>query len=344
MNSFERIMNTLQQKEVDRVPVLAVLGAYASRLINQPIQKIYQDPELYLKAQKAITDTFAIDAVFAPFDYSIFAEAFNSHIKYFEDQVPNITHFTLQKAEDFSQLIFPDFEQSARLPYYFKSVQLLHQTFNNQAPIFSVLPGPLSFPILLMGLDEWMNTLLFNQTLAYKILENLKEFYQSLCRKLVQLGSTALIITEAFLSSEIAHRQLIDQFFPVIVDYFKDLNTFLVMHSTGARYQQNLELVLQLPHLLGIALSSKDSISETRKVVGNQLLIIGNLDNMTFPLVSDKEIYRQSLKCIESNNDQGPFILSNSGADIALNTPETNIHAMIKAAFDYQGMKGGLNV
>lgn len=343
MNSFERIMNTLQQKEVDRIPVLAVLGAYSSLLIHQPIQKIYQNPDLYVKAQKAIIDTFAIDAVFAPFDYSIFAEAFNGKIKYFENQVPNITHFALNKAEDYTQLTFPDFEHSMRLPFFFESVKLLQQTFNDQVPIFSVLPGPLSFPILLMGLDEWMNTLLFNQNLAFNILSFLKEFYLSICSRLTQFGSTALIITEAFLSSEIAHRQLTDQFFPVIIDYFKDINSNLVMHSTGARYQHNLDLILQIPHLLGIALSSKDSIPETRKIVGNQLLIIGNLDNISFPLLTEKELYHKAFKSIEENYAQGPFILSNSGADLALDTPQQNIHALIRAASDFHLMKGVTN-
>ena len=76
-SELERVMNTLSGKPCDRVPVCAVLGAYAGGRIGADLRDLYTDAEVYVRGQVALQEAFGFDMVLAPFDFAAIAEAHN---------------------------------------------------------------------------------------------------------------------------------------------------------------------------------------------------------------------------------------------------------------------------
>jgi len=336
MNSFERVMNTLQGLPVDRVPVLAVLNVLSTKLTNFPMKKIYTDIESYIESQKVIVDTFGIDMVLSTFDYSVIGEAFGSKVVFFDNQAPNIKKPLTISMDDFLKQPLPDLKVTGRLPMVLATSQKLAEIYNGKVPVFAAVPGVCSLPALIFGLEKWLDTLLFDPVSASRIMGYTGKFFVEWCNALLKAGNTAVIITEGMTAKEIIYRELFTtRFLPIIQELFPKIHGPIIFHHTGGSIDHILDLLSTIPGLLAVAVGSKDNLIQARKLVGSQMSIIGNLDNLSFPALSEDGIYRLSQKELEEMSECGHYFLANSGADIPITTPLENVHAMLRASKDF---------
>jgi uroporphyrinogen decarboxylase len=336
MNAYERVMNTLQGKPVDRVPVFAVLGAYGGELTRTNLRALYSEVNAYVAGQRAAQETFGLDLVLAPFDYSAIAEAFGGEVAWFTDQPPNLKRPAAASAAAALALPLPDPHLTARLPFIVESARQLNAIYRERVPVFAAVPGPMALPALILGLETWLETLLFDEAAATRLLEQTGKFFVTWANTLLEAGVTALIVTEGMAAAEIAPRRLFaERMLPHLRTVFARVRGPMVFHHTGGRINPILDLLPGLPGLAGVVVSSKDNLAEARQHLGPGLLLLGNLDNLGFPTATAGEIRERSLACLRAAVPAGPFILANSGGDIPLSTPPENLHAMLAASAAY---------
>ena len=204
MNSMERVMNALQGQPVDRPPVLAVLGAYGGRLTGVPLPELYTCADKYAAGQRAVVDTFGIDMALAPFDYSVIAEAFGGDIRFFDDQPPNMKRPAAASVEQALNLPLPDPHTTGRLPMVLDATHRLAQHFRQTLPVFAALPGPAALPVLMLGMEDWLDTALFHPDAARKLLRHSARFWVQWAQALLDAGATALVITEGMAAATIS--------------------------------------------------------------------------------------------------------------------------------------------
>lgn len=336
MNSYQRVMGTLLGQPVDRVPVFAVLGAYGGRLTNTDLRTIYSDASAYVDGQKALQEEFGFDLVLSSFDYSVIAEAFGGEVAWSADQAPNMKRPAVRKAADALALPVPDIAKAGRLPMILETNRRLADLYKERVPIIGVLPGPGILPALLIGMDQWMETVLFDAELAKRLLDYTAPFYVSWANALLATGADCLAITEGMATSAIASRDLFaDQFLPHLRTVFSQINGPKVISSTGGCMNHVLDLLPALEGVVGVIAGSKDDLTEARRLLGPGLNLIGNLDNLSMPSFSADEVYEACLARLRAAAAGGHYILANSGADLPQATPPDNLRAMLSAAADY---------
>ena len=109
----------------------------------------------------------------------------------------------------------------------------------------------------------------------------------------------------------------------------------MVFPASGGRINHLLDLLVTLPGLIGIGISPKDDLAESRRAIGPKLLLIGNLDNVGLRTASAAEIRQRSMACLCAAAPAGRYVLAHAGADIPISTPPENLHAMIDASMAY---------
>ena len=333
MNSYERVMKTLQGQPVDRTPVMAVLCTYGGRLTNVPLPKLYTDVDLYVVGQQAIQKTFGLDTVLAPFDSSIIAEAFGGKPVFFDHQPPNMKRPAAANIDEAIELSLPNPHRTARLPFVLEATRRLAALYHGTIPIFAILPGPASLPVLMLGLEIWLDTVLFNEPAANRLLERSCIFWVEWANALIKAGADGLVVPEGMAPVEITTRELFHELLlPHIRTCFGQVNGPIVFHHAGGHINPVLDLISDLPNLVGVTVSSKDDLSEARQLLGSGPALLGNIDNLAFPTATADEIHTMATACLKTGTDAGPFLLCNSGADIPLKTPPENIHALREAA------------
>jgi uroporphyrinogen decarboxylase len=336
VTSYERVMNTLQGRPVDRVPVFAVLGAYGGRLTGTDLRTLYSETTAYVDGQRAVQDTFGFDLVLATFDYSAIAEAFGGQVAWFTDQAPNMRRPAANDPAAALALTLPDPHRTARLPVILAAARQLAETYRARVPLFAAVPGPGALPTMVLGLEAWMEAVLFDQPAARKILEWTGQFFVAWSNALLEAGVTALIVTESVASAEIAPRRLFaETFLPHVRATFAQVNGPMVFHHGGGRLGHVLDLLPGLPGLVGAVVSSKDDLSAARRSLGPEPTLVGNLDNLTLSSVSAADVHARSLACLRAAAPAGRYILSHSAADVPMGTPPENLLAMIQASRDY---------
>ncbi|MDD5284289.1 MAG: uroporphyrinogen decarboxylase family protein [Desulfuromonadaceae bacterium] len=341
MNSYQRVMGTLTGQLVDRPPVFAVLGAYGGKQTNTDLRTLYSDASAHVAGQKALQDEFGFDLVMTAFDFSAISEALGGETAWSIDQAPNMRRPAARNAEDALSLPLPDPEKSGRLPVILEGTRQLAAIYKGRVPIISVLPGPGILPSLFIGMEQWMETVLFDRDTACKLLNHSGHFFVAWANALLAAGADCLVVTEGMASAEIAPRSLFaDQILPHLSSTFAQIQGPKVLHHTGGRINHTLDLLSGLDGLVGFGISSKDDLTEARRLIGPDLNLIGNLDNLTLPVLSAGEVYEMSLASLRIAAPCGHYILCNSAADIPLATPPENLRAMLAAAAAYSSETG----
>ena len=342
MNSYQRVMGTLTGQTVDRLPVFAVLGAYGTKLTGTDLRTLYSDASAYVAGQQAVQSAFGFDLVMTPFVYTAISEAFGGETAWSDKQVPNMKRPGARSAVEAISLPLPDPERTGLLPVILEATRRLAHIYKEQVPVIGVLPGPGIMPSLITGMETWMETVLFDEELARKLLDHTAPFFVSWANALLAAGADCLVITEAMASAEIAPRALFaSRFLPLLTSTFTQINGPKVLHHTGGRINHTLDLLPGLDGLVGVAVGSKDDLAEARQLIGPNLNLIGNLDNLGFPSFSADAVYSMSQACIRAAAPSGHYILANSGADIPLSTSPETLRAMLSAARDYSTEIGG---
>jgi uroporphyrinogen decarboxylase len=336
MNAYERVMNTLQGRPVDRVPVFAVLGAYGGRLTGTDLRMLYSDAAAYVAGQRAVQDAFGFDSVLATFDYSAVAEAFGGDVAWFADQAPNMKRPAASEAAAALSLTLPDPHRTARLPVILDATRQLAEMYRDRVPLLAAVPGPGALPTMVLGLEAWMETMLFDEPAARKVLEWTGRFFVAWANALLEAGATVLVVTESVASAEVSPRSLFaERFLPHVRAMFAQVRAPMVFHHGGGRLGHVLDLLPGVPNFAGVVVSSKDDLGAARRALGPEPLLVGNLDNLSLPTATVAEIRARSLACLRAAAPAGRYVLSHSAADVPLSTPPENLRAMIQASEEY---------
>ena len=189
-----------------------------------------------------------------------------------------------------------------------------------------------------------METLLFDEFTAQKLLKLTGGFFVDWANALLKAGANGLVVTESMASAEVMPRSMFaERLLPHLQAMFAQVCGPVVFHHGGGQIGPILDLLPGLPALVGVVVSSKDDLAEARRLIGPDLTLLGNLDNLRFPTASANEIRVRSLACLQTAAPSNRYILSNSAADIPLNTPPENLRAMIEASNAYAtGERSGL--
>lgn len=236
MNSYQRVMGTLMGQPVDRPPVLAVLGAYGGKLTGVDLRTLFSEAAAYVAGQRAVQKEFGFDLVMTPFVYTAIAEAFGGETAWSDRQPPNMKRPGVRSAAAVLSVPLPDPQKSPSLSIVLDATRRLADLYKEQVPILAVLPGPAIMPSLVIGMEQWMETVLFDEELSRKLLDYTAAFFVSWANSLLAAGADCLVVTEGTAAAEIAPRTLFaERFLPLLTSTFPRINGPKVLHHTAKK-------------------------------------------------------------------------------------------------------------
>ena len=341
MNSMERILATLAGKPVDRRAFTAMLSLYGARLTDCPLEQYYTDPAAYARGQSAVLETFEPDILLSPLAFAAMGLAFGSELHFFADLAPNIRRPGIASADEWGKLVLPDPDTHPHLLFFREAVRRMAAETQGQVPVAAILPTPIDLPILIMGLEAWLETVLFDIPRARGIVEDLTPFFVRMANSMLGDGAAFIVISGAFISPAIVTREIIATFArPALEEALAQLNGPVILHNTGAPVLPHLDLLTGLPATAGFAVDYLDDLNQVREIVGPAPVLLGGPLGPSLPQMTAAQVEGECRAILEERRQDARFILFTSGADIPLNTPPENIHAIRQAAQAYASHSG----
>ncbi|NIN00917.1 MAG: uroporphyrinogen decarboxylase [candidate division Zixibacteria bacterium] len=332
MSNKDRVFATLEGARVNQRPFTAMLSLYGARLTNCPLRHYYTDPQAYAQGQTAILETFHPDILFSPFLCAGEGAAFGAKLKFFDNQPPNMLHPVIRSPEEIPRLSLPDIDVHATLVYVRKALSEIAAAHGSEVAIASTLLSPVDLPLMIMGIECWMQTVLFDKDGVRRMLDLTIPFFDEYANALFRDGADVLMIPVSFLSPVIVTREIIENLtLPVLRDVFANLQGPIIIHHAGGPFLKFLNLCVGLPNVIGFVVGHQDNLSQARRIVGRGVTLLGGLDGPNLGKTSPEEVEALCRGLLEDRSTDPHFILATSGPDVAFDTPPENISAIRRA-------------
>lgn len=330
---LQRIGAALQGQFSDRPPFTLVLSLYGARLNGTRPEDYYRDASLYLEGQEAVVARFAPDIVFGPFALALEAEAWGAELAWSPKAPPNVRRPLKGGAEGFLSMDPPRPGRDPRLDYLVQSLARLADRRGQERPIAGILTAPVDLPALVLGIDAWMDVLLFQPELAQGLLELSIEHFVALSRAYFAAGASFVATPVMFANPRILNRSLVESLtLPTLAKAFERAGGPVVFHHGANRIEEYLGLYRDLPGVAGFVLDEGDDLDRARAVLGPSALILGGFSGPLMEGRSPERITELSQSALRNRAADPRFILSSCAADVPWGTSPETIEAAGAAA------------
>jgi len=330
MNSLDRVMAAVTGKDADCQPFTMLLSLYGASLLKTGTTAYYRNPGLWFEGQKAVIDTFDPDIVITPFSFPIEAEAFGSEMVFLDKYAPNTRKPIITRLEQIDSLPEPDISQSPSIQFFLKSTDLLSGKYKGVKAIASPVHSPADFPALLMGMEMWIDTLLFHPKEVEKIMHKTVEHFVRMGNEFIDRGATFLVVPVNFTTPMIITEKIFQQLLPYLKHAFSQINGPIVIHNGGSKIVPFIDRFAKLPNVIAFVLEPSESFEEARRIIGDDVVLMGNFDGPNFARLSKERAIEKALKILNNRKHDKRFIFATSNADIPYDTPVETIQAVVE--------------
>ena len=337
LTSRERVLNLFKKEEIDYIPIFSGQGNITVHGLEQAgcnFPEIHTDARKMAAMAASTYRLFGYECAVAPFDVGVEAEALGSHLNFYDHQVdilyPTVSQPVSEKLADLDLKVPSNLRESGRIPLVMEALRILKDDVGEEVAIGSYVLGPYTLAGQLVDLSDLSKSAYKKKDLTYGVLEKLADVLIEIISLYKEAGADYINVREMGAGPDILSPRLYETLIlPHLQKIFAGIDIYSVLHICG---DTNL-IVEQLP-LAGadaISVEKKNDVIETRKKLGSDALIFGDIDGFGLLVEGTPDDVDEGVKqAIEKGvNAIWP------GCDIWPTAPRENMEAMMKAARKY---------
>lgn len=335
---MERFGAILTGHTPDRVPIVCNLIDQGARELGITIRDYYQSGEMVARGQLALREKYGYDTLLGMFYSALEAEIMGcKNIIYAEDGPPNVGHLVIKQPSDIAALNIPENpEQHPRFRELLNCIRILKQEAAGCYPVLGVVTASFSLPAMLMGIGPWIDMALWGDAiLRDELLKVCSRFCAMEVAALRSAGADLIVYVNPVASATFIRpdkfRQLALQW--VINDLEQGGYKGVVYFNGGGKINPILADIQNSTGIGAYYLNPFDEIGEARRILGQQPLIAGAINDIRLIDWSPEEVEQEVQKIMEAGKKAGGFIFGTLMMPYRI--PEANIRAMIDAAMKY---------
>jgi MtaA/CmuA family methyltransferase len=325
MNSYERVMATLEGREHDRTPVSMMTMAWAGHAIGKTYRDYCLDPEVTVAAHLALVRDFGMDTVTVQTDPWCEAEAYGMRFTYPEEGVGIPEGHLLHDDLDLSLLAPFDPWEHTRPRNRLRAIKRFAEELKGEVPIIGWVEGPLAEYADLRGLEDACIDLMEEPEQAREAMRLITD--NAIRFALAQLEAGADIIGIGDAAASVIGPDL----YAANVRPFEE-ELFARIRRAGGKTKVHIcgNISRLIPHFKGLAIDILDldwmvSMTRTREILGEHITLCGNFNPVTEQLQCSPETARAAAeRCIAEGGKR--FILQ-GGCETPPGTPADNVRA-----------------
>jgi uroporphyrinogen decarboxylase len=336
MNSLERIMCAVSGNNADYQPFTLLLSLYGSRLIKTNTTDFYRNPEIWFEGQQAVVETFDPDIVLSPFALPIEAEAFGSELIFLDKFSPNLRKPFITDLSQINRIQLPDYDKSSSIQFLLKTTKLLADNYKGSRAIAAPINSPTDIPSMLMGVEMWIDTLLFHPDKVEQIMETTVKHFVHLGNELLAQGATFLVVPLNFTNPMIITEKIFANLYPYLEKAFSQINGPIVLHHGGCKFIQFIDRYVKLPNVIAFVLGHTENFDAVRQIVGEKTVLMGNIDGLGLANLTKEKAAETTLKILNNRIHDKHFIFASSNADIPYDTPTDIIKTVVETIRNFK--------
>lgn len=324
MTGPERVMAALSGVLTDRPPYGLVCGSLGARLAGYEPYEGFGDPELYVKGQEAAAALLDPDIVFTPFVLAYEAVAYDGELAPQRGAVYNLRRPPFRNLRDAARALraAPTPLDAAGLRFMLEATKRLADAVAGSRMVVAPIASPVDFPALLIGIEAWLDALLFEPDAASELASAAVEHFAALASAYAAAGAQALASPVMFVNPSILdERRVRELALPILAEGFSRSPLPIVFHHGGNPLSRYLGLFGGLPQVAGFVLGERDDYADARAAIGAGPLLMATVPGPTFAAFTPDTLRARLAALFEKRGADPAWGFTNAGAELPAETP-----------------------
>jgi len=337
LNSRERVLKLFSKEKTDYIPIFSGMGNVTVHGLEKYGWKF---PEIHTDARKMANmaastyQLFGFESVVVPFDMGVEAEALGSKVNYYAHATdilyPTISEHPAEKVEDLNLQVPSDLAKAGRIPVVTEALRILKKEVGDKVAVGSWVLGPYTLAGQLLDLSQLAKAAFKKKDLVSKVLDQLAGVLIQIIKIYRAAGADYITVREMGAGPDILSPRMFESLVrPPLKKIFDGIESPKVLHICG-----DTNAIVDQMVLCGadaISVEKKNNVVETRKKLGPDVMIFGELDaygvlSMGKPDDVDK--------AVKEAIDRGVNAIW-PGCDLWPVVPKENMEALMAAARKY---------
>jgi uroporphyrinogen decarboxylase len=334
MTGIERVLNALHGDLSDRRAFCLTLSLYGARLSNCPVRDYYTIPRLYLEGQREVVRHLDPDILFSPFVLPFEALAYGGAEVWLDRFPPNVRKPPFRDADRVESL-GEGLLLDPGVGYLVEATRILAAEYGADRPVCCVVTAPVDLPAMLLGIETWLEIILFDPERMAALMHLAEDHFQLLTDALFDAGATFVAVPVMFANLRLVTRALLDRaIIPALTRSFGMARGPVVFHHGGNRIEDHLELLQGLPNVAAFVVDPRDSLERSREILGPKPLLMGNMSGPALVRTTPGQAFEQARAILDDRAGDRRFILASGHADVPWDTDLDALLAVRRAVLE----------
>ena len=339
MTPKERLAGFFSNKPIDRIPILPFVTSVSGKVAGMTHKEKRSCAKNQAKAQIACYERFGNDSISIEYGLHGIGIALGSKTNDPEDGVPAIIDHYLKNLKDLNCLDLSKVERKND-PWN----QLNYDAYNicmdecgDEVGASLSIHGPITAEGSIYPVEKLLRSTRKEPQRVHELLRFSTDAIKIVMKDFLEIGAGISLcdpMASGTLIDRKTYREFVLPYTKEIVDYVHSFGKSLTYHVCGDTSHMTLDLVESGCNMLSI--DNRVSLKETKKLVGDKLPIVGNVDPVEVMMLgSIEDVYKAVRCCIEDAYDSPKGYLLSTGCGIPINSPIENIDALMDAGRKY---------
>ena len=330
----ERIVRFFNRKPIDVMPVFSGQGMVTIQAIEKMgvrFAQIHTSADYMARSAMTTAEMFGFDAVIVPYDMCTVPEALGRGASLYENADGILYPTVPSKWKTLDEIeIDGDFMTKGRMPLVDDAIRILTSSSNGNFAVGSWVLGPFTMAGQLLELDVLLKGSRKEKEKVEEFLSKMTDLVIEVARHYQELGVDYINIREMGSGTDIISPRMWKM---LVLDNLKKVFSALrspkVLHICGST-----DMIIELMNECGadaLSVDQKNDVAESRKKLGNDVLILGNFDPYgTMVQMDVSEVEPVIKKCIDDGVDAvWP------GCDLWPEVKKENVAAYVRTVKEY---------
>lgn len=335
MNGRERILALLENRPVDRLPLMPITMTFASELAGIKYGPYAADHRVLVETQIDVSESYGFDHVSCISDPGREAADCGAKVAYFDDQPPAIIEddALLGDKAALARLKTPNPLGGGRMHDRVRAVAAFKERIGQEKFIEGWVEGPCAEGADLRGMNALMMDFYDDPSFVRDLFEFVVEMELQFGKVQIEAGADIIGLGDA--AASLVGPDLYDEFiWPYekrIVDGLHALGGRVRLHICG-----NTRHILEGMGKLGCEIVDLDwlsPVSEGRERMGPEQVLLGNIDPVRILKNGTPEIVTEAVA--QSHREAGARCVIGAGCEVPPSTPPENLRAMVEYAHNH---------
>jgi len=334
MTPKERVNRFFKREPIDTMPCFSGMGMVTIQVINEMgirFPEVHTSAENLARSAVMTAEMFGYDAAIIPYDMGTVPEALGRGISLYENTDDILYPTVPTKWATIHEVEIPeDFLSRGRMPLVDEAFELIKSQTNGDLALGGWVLGPFTMAGQIVELDLFLKGVRKEKEATEAFMDKMTDLIIQVARHYEALGVDYMNIREMGTGSDLLSPKVWKTLIgPNLKKIFDAIEIPTINHICGST-----DLIIEMMNECGadaISVDQKNNLAESRKKLGNDVLILGNFDPygtlVTGELADVEPVIK---KCIDDGADAvWP------GCDIWPDAKKENVEAFVKTVKEY---------